>query len=55
MTELGHHALAQIHWRTAVRQFRQWSAQLAEDHCRLRADNQRVAAEYAKRATEVPF
>ena len=50
MTELGHHALAQIHWASAARQFRQWSAQMAEDHRRLRADNQRYA-----RGTEVPF
>ena len=55
MTELGLYALAQYHWRTAARQFRQWSAQLAEDHRRLRAENRRVAAAAAKRATEVPF
>ena len=55
MTELGLYALAQYHWRTAARQFRQWSAQLAEHHRRLRAENRRVAAAAAKRATEVPF
>ena len=56
MTELGHHALAQLHWRAAARQFRQWSAQLAEDYQCLRADNRRAAALQAKRmATQVPF
>ena len=55
MTELGLYALAQYHWRTAARQFRQWSAEMAEDQRRLRADNQRAAALQAKRATEVPF
>ena len=55
MNDLGHHALAQIHWRTAARQFRQWSAQLAEDHRCLRADNRAAAALQAKRAMEVPF
>ena len=55
MTELGLYALAQYHWRTAVRQFRQWSAQMAEDHRRLRADNQRAAAWQVRRVMEVPF
>ena len=55
MNDLGHHALAQIHYRIAARQFRQWNAQLTEALLHLRADNQRVAAAAAKRATEVPF
>ena len=45
MIKLGHHALAQLHYRSAARQFRQWSAQLAADHRCLQV----------KRTTEVPF
>ena len=55
MTVLGHHALAQIHYRSAGRQFRQLNAQMDEDDRQLRADNRRAAALQAKRAAEVPF
>ena len=55
MTELGHHTLAQLHWRMAARYFRQWAAQLTEVERVLRVEDMRVAALQAKRATEVPF
>ena len=55
MNDLGLYALAQIHYRIAARQFRQWNAQLTEALLRLRADNRRAAALQAKRATQVPF